>query len=309
MADTVGDRNTGKKTSARGMVFDIQRYSLHDGPGIRTVVFLKGCPLKCEWCCNPESIARGPHVTFNPKICLGDRRCTEVCPTGARSIERYRVEDCIFCGKCVEVCPSGALELMGRPMTVDEVVEEAEKDRLFYESSGGGVTLSGGEVLAQREFALVLMKEFRNRFLHITVETSGHGPWEWVRDIVDACDLVLYDLKHMDSDLHKKYTGVANDLILENALKVAKRKEGMVFRIPLVGGVNTGRENIEAVAQFAMEAGVQEIHLLPYHSLGESKYGKLGRQYTSCGFTPDDSMVQDIKQVIELHGIEVKIGG
>jgi pyruvate formate lyase activating enzyme len=174
--------------------------------------------------------------------------------------------------------------MMGRPMTVDEVLEEVEKDRLFYESSGGGVTLSGGEILIQREFALELMKEFRNHFLHIAIETSGHGPWEWVCEIVDACDLVLYDLN-------------------------ARRKQEVVFRIPLIGGVNTDRENIEAAAQFAIEAGVDEIHLLPYHRLGESKYGKLGRQYTSCGFTPDDSMISEIKKVIELYGIEVKIGG
>ncbi len=194
-------------------------------------------------------------------------------------------------------------------MTVDEVLEEVEKDRLFYESSGGGVTLSGGEILIQRKFALELMKEFRRHFLHIAIETSGYGPWEWVEEIVDACDLVLYDLKHMDPDLHKKFTGVPNGLILENALKISQKKQEIVFRIPLIGGVNTDTENIEAVSQFALKAGVNEIHLLPYHRLGESKYGKLGRQYTSCGFTPDDSLINDIKLVIESHGIEVKIGG
>ena len=293
----------------RGTVFNIQRYSLHDGPGIRTVVFLKGCPLICQWCCNPESIDISPHITFNPQKCLGDGRCMTVCPTGARSKDGYRVEDCIFCGKCVEICPSGALELIGTKMSIAEILREVEKDRLFYESSGGGVTLSGGEVLVQRKFTVELLNELRKRYLHTAIETSGYAPWNQLEEIVDACDLVLYDLKHMNSDMHRKYTGVPNEGILDNALKIAEKRKDMVFRVPLIGGINTDNENMEAVARFAQKAGVKEMHLLPYHRLGESKYKKLGMDYSFEAFTPDENMISNIRNILESYGLTVKIGG
>lgn len=292
-----------------GTVFNIQRYSLHDGPGIRTVVFLKGCPLSCEWCCNPESIDPGPRIVFNEQKCLGDGRCLSVCPTGARSSKGYCVEKCAFCGKCVDACPSGALELIGRKMSVKEVVEEVEKDRLFYESSGGGVTLSGGEVLVQREFAVRLMGELKKQYLHIAIETCGYAQWPHVEEVVDLCDLVLYDLKHMNSDIHKRFTGVPNELILENAVKIARKEKDLVFRVPLIGDINTDPENIESVARFTVEAGVKEVHLLPYHRFGESKYKKLGRSYTVRAFTPDKETINSLRGILESHGIVVKVGG
>ncbi len=302
-------RETDTPPELRGRVFNIQRYSLHDGPGIRTVVFLKGCPLHCAWCCNPESIEGKPHITFNPDKCIGDGRCIEVCPTGARDAKGYHVEICNFCGKCVEVCPTGALELLGRDMSIGEIIEEVEKDRLFYESSGGGVTLSGGEVLAQREFTLQLLKKLRSRMLHTAIETSGFAPWEHVEEIASGCDLVLYDLKHMDSDAHRKYTGVPNERILENAKHLAKIKRELIFRVPLVGGVNTDMRNIRAFAQFVVQTGVEEVHLLPYHRLGESKYVKLGREYDCAGFTPEKEAVDEIRAVFESHNLRVMIGG
>ena len=309
MEEVEDSQKTDTLQQVRGRVFNIQRYSLHDGPGIRTVVFLKGCPLHCVWCCNPESIEMKPHITFNKDKCIGDGRCIEVCPTDARDAEGYHVEICNLCGKCVEVCPTGALELLGREMSVDEVVEEVEKDRLFYESSGGGATLSGGEVLVQRSFALEILKELRGRMLHTAIETTGFAPWKQVKEIAEACDLVLYDLKHMDSTVHKKYTGVPNDLILENAVLLAKEKKDLIFRIPLIGGVNTDMQNIGLLAQFVVQTGVREVHLLPYHRLGESKYAKLGREYGCVGFTPEKEEIDEIRTVFESHNLMVMIGG
>jgi pyruvate formate lyase activating enzyme len=199
--------------------------------------------------------------------------------------------------------------MLGREMSVDEIVEEVEKDRLFYESSGGGATLSGGEVLMQREFALLILKELKSRMLHTVIETTGFAPWKFVKEIADSCDLVLYDLKHMDSASHKALTGVPNELILENAVRLAKEKPELVFRVPLIGGVNTDAENISALAHFIVDSGVGEVHLLPYHRLGESKYAKLGREYGCEGFTPEKHEVQEIKSVFESHNLTVMIGG
>jgi pyruvate formate lyase activating enzyme len=194
-------------------------------------------------------------------------------------------------------------------MSIGEIVEEVEKDRLFYESSGGGVTLSGGEVLAQREFALQLLAEMRTRMLHTAIETTGFAPWKHVEEIAENCDLVLYDLKHMDSDTHRKYTGVSNERILQNAMHLAKIKRDLVFRVPLIGGVNTWIENIRALAQFVVQTGVEEVHLLPYHRLGESKYARLGREYDCDGFTPEKEEVDRIRAVFESHNLRVMVGG
>jgi pyruvate formate lyase activating enzyme len=303
------EENTEVIKELKGRVFNIQRYSLHDGPGIRTVVFLKGCPLSCAWCCNPESIDRTSHITFSPQKCIGDGRCVEVCRTGARDAEGYHVELCTFCGLCVEVCPTGALELVGRDMSVEDVVREVEKDRLFYESSGGGMTLSGGEDLAQRDFGVQLLRACRQRMLHTAIETTGFAPWDHVLEVAGACDLVLYDLKHMDPEIHRRYTGVSNDLILENARRLAKVKEELIFRVPLIGGVNTDENNIRKLAEFVKGTAVEEVHLLPYHRLGESKYSKLGRKYTCEGFTPEREKVEEIQHVLQSYHLKVMVGG
>jgi pyruvate formate lyase activating enzyme len=319
MKESAGVKKKGAgnlKGEIKGIIFNIQRFSLHDGPGIRTVIFFKGCPLKCRWCCNPESIELSPQIIFNPDRCLKDGRCIEVCPSGARSEKGYTAGKCTLCGACIDACPSGALELVGKGYSIQDVIEEVEKDRLFYESSGGGVTLSGGDPVFQNEFATSLLRELRRLSIHTAVETSGYAPWPVIEEIIDASDLLLYDLKHMDSEMHRKFTGVPNELILENALKASLKIEAMkepekkmVFRVPLIGGINTYRKNIEAVAAFVFKTKIREVHLLPYHRLGESKYRKLGREYSFQAFTPDNGLIEEIRGVLESYNLEVKVGG
>lgn len=291
-----------------GIVFNIQRYSLHDGPGIRTVVFLMGCPLRCAWCSNPESFSSKPKLIFNAEKCLGDGRCLEVCPTGAKTRAGVNYELCILCGRCVDVCPSNALELLGKEMTIPEILEEVEKDRKFYEDSGGGVTLSGGEVLAQWMFAAGCMQELRSRYIHVAIETSGYGPWDQVSALAEVCDLILFDLKIMDDMKHREYTGVSNRIILENAEKIAALEKHIIFRVPLVGGINDDDENMEEIARFAQKTGVNEVHLLPYHRFGESKYVKLNMEYGCSAVTPDEKRITQIHEYFSAQGLRTGAG-
>jgi pyruvate formate lyase activating enzyme len=292
----------------KGIVFNIQRYSLHDGPGIRTIVFLKGCPLDCQWCSNPESKSAKKQIVLKPDGCLSCGKCYEVCPSGARADSNFT--GCTFCGECAKICPMEALEIIGREMTVDEVLEEVEKDRSFFHSSGGGVTLSGGEPLVQHKFAYELIRALKKMHLHTAIETTGYAPFENAEKVLGSVDLILYDLKHMDDEKHKKYTGVSNALILENARRIAKtKKDDMIFRMPLIGGVNADRENLERLADFAEELGVLEVHLLPYHKYGEGKYKKLGVEYIFEGYTPDDAEIEEDIRLLEARGIRAKKGG
>lgn len=313
----VKKKGEGKATGElKGILFNIQRFSLHDGPGIRTVIFFKGCPLKCQWCCNPESIDVSPQIIYNPDRCMKDGRCIKACSSGARSERGYSAGNCTLCGACVDACPSGALELIGKYVSIRDVIEEVEKDRLFYESSGGGVTLSGGDPVFQKEFAVCLLSELKRLDIHTAVETSGYTPWPVIEEIIDAVDLLLYDLKHMDPEKHRRFTGVSNELVLENALKASFKIWSMqgsdkriIFRIPLIGGVNSDKKNIESVGAFALKAKVDEVHLLPYHRLGESKYRKLGKEYSFQAFTPGNEMIEEIMGILESYNLVVKVGG
>lgn len=265
----------------RGVIFDLQRYSIHDGPGIRTTVFFKGCPLRCFWCQNPESQRNQPEILLSQDNCASCGRCVTVCPTCASTlaeisstIDRSR---CVGCGKCVEVCPNKARTLVGRCVTVDEIMQEVMRDKKFYENSGGGVTLSGGEPMAQREFALSILQSCKKAGLHTVLDTCGYTPWASMREILKYIDLVLYDVKCMDRKKHHEATGKSNDVILANAKRVAKHKN-MRVRIPIIPDFNDSVEEVKAILRFIRtELGLIDIDLLPYNKLGESKHKRLGR--------------------------------
>lgn len=289
----------------KGIIFNIQKYSVNDGDGLRTIVFLKGCPLRCVWCSNPESQKLSCQVLATAAKCVQCGKCLAVCKTGGVSDP----SKCTCCGKCVEVCDAAAREVSGREMSVQEVVDEIEKDRAFYERSGGGVTLSGGEALMQWRFAAQLAEAIKKRYLNLAIETTGYALFEEAYPVLRFCDTILYDLKHMDSRQHKRYTGVSNELILENARKLAALNKHIIYRIPLIGGVNDDTENIDAVIDFAKQTNISEIDILPYHEFGVAKYQKLGLKYSCDAYTPKEEDVAKIRKKMEAEGISVRIGG
>lgn len=260
----------------QGIIFDIQRYSIHDGPGIRTTVFLKGCPLKCFWCQNPESQAIKPQVLLNKSKCSLCGKCVIICPNGANSLsEESSTIDrskCLGCGKCAEVCPNQARRLAGKCLTINEIMDEILKDKKFYDNSGGGITLSGGEPTTQPEFALAILRSCKEEGLHTTLDTCGYSRWPTLQKLLKYTDLVLYDIKCIHLEKHYEATGKPNNLILDNAKKIAKYKR-MRIRVPLIPGFNDFPEDIRAIVRFVKaELGSVDIDLLPYNKLGESKY-------------------------------------
>jgi len=298
---------------SKGLIFDIQRYSIHDGPGIRTLVFMKGCPLSCIWCCNPESQSPSQEIMVTPNKCIGCKRCIEVCPTGAaeKKDPLEARELCIVCGSCVKACPSTARRLVGHYMSLEEVMEEVEKDFPFYQRSGGGMTVTGGEPLMQADFVRMLLKSCQEKGIHTAIETCGYARWEDFKNVLEYVDLTLYDIKYMNNEKHRELMGVGNELILQNAKKVAKLGKDMVIRVPVIPDCNDSLENMEAIAEFARTLeGVEEIHLLPYHRLGESKYDRLGKSYKLKGVKPlDKESLSKQKKIIESYQLKVQVGG
>jgi pyruvate formate lyase activating enzyme len=303
--------------NTKGIIFNIQHYCIHDGPGIRTTVFMKGCPLKCLWCQNPESQAFQPELFFNSENCTGCGTCVQACPE--KAIEIYNGKSrtnrllCQGRGRCVEVCPNDARTLMGRYVTAGEVFKDVKADAIFYQRSGGGVTLSGGEPTAQPAFAISLLKLCKDAGIHTALDTCGFVKWKTLKEILSYVDLVLYDFKHMNPDEHEKQTGVPNALILDNARRIY-RECGipMLARVPVIPGYNDSVENIEATAKFiATELGTLiKVHLLPYHRLGETKYERLEKQGNSISFeSPSEEHLSKLKQTVESFGLTVVIGG
>jgi pyruvate formate lyase activating enzyme len=267
-------------TESHGIVFDVKHFAVHDGPGIRTTIFLKGCPLRCEWCHSPESQSLNPELLIHQDRCIGCGRCLEVCKLGAisspREIDRKK---CSLCGECAEACYAGALELLGKKMTTDQLMEIVEKDRELLMSSGGGVTLSGGEPMMQSGFVVELLGRLKETGYHTTLDTSGYTPWEKLKQALEYTDLVLYDLKHMDSFKHKQHTSVSNDLILENLAKTSKNGKNIWIRVPLIPRINDDEENLRELADYVKELEVERTYILPYHTLGVAKYAALDREY------------------------------
>lgn len=296
-----------------GTVFDIQRFSLHDGPGIRTIVFLKGCPLSCVWCSNPESQKTGPVLMYKKEDCLHCGRCITACKRGAISpdFKGYINRDmCSGCGECANACPAGALVVKGKNMSVQQVVRELKKDATTYRRSGGGITLSGGEPLVQHEFASHLLMACKAQGWHTAMETTGIGSEEAIEHVIPYVDTVLLDVKHMDGEQHKKFTGAGNDLVLKNAPRICQISN-TVIRVPVVPGFNFSPEAIKAIAEFAKTlTGIRTIHLLPYHTFGENKYELLGKDYLLKDIKPlKPEDLEECKKTVESFGFQCIIGG
>jgi pyruvate formate lyase activating enzyme len=305
---------------APGTVFNIQRYSIHDGGGIRTLVFLKGCPLRCVWCCNPESQHGAPQLGFIEARCIGAKDCGAPCvaactvgsislsDAGKAIIDR---SDCDVCGKCAAACGKGALKVVGRVMPVDQVMAEVEKDRPFYRRSGGGITVGGGEPLAQYQFAAELLKAAHEAYLHTALETCGHAPWTNLSAVLEHVDLLQFDIKHMDPTKHKDMTGKSNELIIDNLKKVRSIKDprDVIVRIPIIPRYNDSVDNIRATVKFAAGLGFNRIELVPYHRLGTSKYAQYGMLNPLDGCEPpSDADMARLRAVVSACGAS-DVGG
>ncbi len=299
--------------SEKGFVFNIQRFSIHDGPGIRTTVFMKGCPLHCLWCSNPESQDATPNLMVRDMNCKGCGACKEICPKGAISLTEEGIRKiewgkCNQCLLCVNACPYNALNICGTYMTVDEVLEEVLRDKDFYRNSGGGITVSGGEALTQNEFVTDLLKASKSEGLHTALDTSGYAPWEKLEKVLSFVDLILWDIKHLDPVVHKKMTGAENNLILENLLKASHIKP-VWMRMPLIAGFNDSETYIREFIRLAKKIAAEKVSLLPYHEGGKSKTDQMGRPYPfPDGRAPGDEHIELLKGMIEKAGIKVSIG-
>ncbi|MFH1881784.1 MAG: glycyl-radical enzyme activating protein [Planctomycetota bacterium] len=315
----------------KGLVFDIKKYAIHDGPGIRTTVFFKGCPLQCQWCHNPESWSSSAEQGLRRDRCIGCGQCAEACPEQAISLVENRPapashkrgpvtdpDKCKLCGRCVDTCMAGAREIIGRQMTVSEVMFEVEKDIIFYDQSGGGVTFSGGEPLMQQEFLLALLNQCQAQQIHTAVDTSCYAEPKILETVSERTDLFLCDLKHMDNEIHERFTGVGNNLILDNIRRLSEAGKEIVIRIPVIPGFNDEKANIEATGKFTASLrkeslglpGVIRVDILPFNRGGKEKSARLTAESKPMQVeTPNEEEMNLIAKELSKYGFEVKIGG
>ncbi|TYT74286.1 choline TMA-lyase-activating enzyme [Desulfobotulus mexicanus] len=283
----------GAMIERKALIFNIQKYNMYDGPGVRTIIFFKGCPLRCKWCSNPESQSRGYQLLYKKDVCVHCGACVPVCPVGIHSMSALKRHElsrdiaCIGCGRCEEACTVSALSVVGEQKTISELMDIIEEDRPFYEVSGGGVTLGGGEVLMQPEAAANLLMVCRQRGIHTAIETCGYAKSENLMKVAEFTDLFLFDLKHMDSVRHYELTGVRNETILSNLIMLLENRHNVMIRVPLLKNFNDSEAEIDALltflAPFRDYKNFKGIDLLPYHKLGVNKYSQLGRDYPMEG--------------------------
>lgn len=302
----------------KAFIFNVQKYNMYDGPGIRTLVFFKGCPLKCKWCANPEGMEKKYQVMFKRNLCIDCGNCTSVCPVGVHNIsgelkhEVVRNIDCLGCRKCESICNQSALSIVGEMKTISKLMEIIEEDREFYEISGGGVTLGGGEVTMQPEFAVNLLMTCKQEGINTAIETCGYAKLENILKIAEFTDLFLFDIKHMDPERHYQLTGVSNERILGNLKELLHNRYNVKVRMPILKGINDSRDEIERVINFLMPfrgyKNFKGIELLPYHKLGVNKYSQLNKEYPIEGDPSLNSYeLETIEEWIKKYEFPVKV--
>ena len=307
--------STVHRTAKKRLVLGIARMNMHNGPGLRTLVLFKGCPLRCLWCSTPESQKLEPEIGIDRKKCTLCGYCVPVCPLHAISLTEEKVSinraECNNCGECTKVCYPQAIELLGQWMTVEELIQEIEKDAILYKHSGGGVTISGGEPLLRPDFTKALLQACKEKGISVGVDTCGHVPRVNIEKVLPYVDFFLWDIKHMNPEKHREFTGVSNELILSNARAVSEKGIPLYIRFPVIPGYNDSEENVKATCEFSSSLrSVVEVHLLPVHHLGRARYETLDCPYPIADVSLIlDDVVQSMKQLVESYGLKCRIGG
>lgn len=299
------------------LIFDIKRFAINDGPGIRTTLFMKGCPLRCVWCHNPEGISPKPVKLYTKKKCIGCQSCVDICPQHNLTLTADGIKEvgnCLLCGKCTDECPTLALQMAGKEWEMDKLMEIVEKERKVMEDSEGGVTVCGGEPLMHPDYLIALLTELKGRGIHRTVDTTLFASEQTVERVMPLADLFLVDLKHMDCEKHKFYTGVPNEQILSNIRLISAAGARFWIRIPLIVGVNADDENLKASADFlaSLPNAPECVNLLVYHDVGKGKHARMGTSYNPDDFSmeaPDDQLQQHALEIFKAKGLNVKVGG
>lgn len=299
----------------KSLVLNIQKYSIHDGEGIRTTVFFKGCPLECKWCHNPESQSYEAMMMYNQEKCTACGRCTNKCPQNGIKVLNGRFpvprDLCTACETCADFCLNSAREKAGTAYTLEELIKEIEKDKMFYEESGGGVTLSGGEVMTQNmDDIMGILKICDKKGYRVNIDTCGYADFERFEKVLPYVDTFLYDIKHMDDEKHLELTGKGNKKILDNLTKLSERNAKIHIRIPLIEGINTSDTDVEQMAEFISSIKITDLSLLPYHSIGDSKYERIDKEYEGKDYrAPTEDRLNELKNIFKNYNIDAKIGG